>query len=130
MLVCTPEIPSLHLAREKYMYLKQLDLGDRVCVLVNRCQKRPMITPQQIEQLLGLPVHMTLPNDYHGVQRALTLGRCVDPACDLGKQFQLLAQSMVESPRPQSLPDQKKRFVEYFSIVPGRYGSLSNKTAS
>jgi pilus assembly protein CpaE len=130
MLVCTPEIPSLHLAREKYTYLKQLDLGDRVCVLLNRCQKRPMITPQQIEQLLGLPVHMTLPNDYHGVQRALTLGRWVDPTSDLGKQFQLLAQSMVESPRPQSLPDQKKRFIEYFSVVPGRYGSLTNKTAS
>ncbi len=31
-LVCTPEIPSLHLAREKYLYLKQLDLGDRVGV--------------------------------------------------------------------------------------------------
>ena len=130
MLVCTPEIPSLHLAREKYMYLKQLDLGDRVCVLVNRCQKRPMITPQQIEQLLGLPVHMTLPNDYHGVQRALTLGRWVDPTSELGKQFHLLAQSMVESPRPQSLPDQKKRFIEYFSIVPGRPSVLSNKTAS
>ncbi|HTP85705.1 MAG TPA: hypothetical protein VMJ34_02105 [Bryobacteraceae bacterium] len=120
MLVCTPEIPSLHLAREKYMYLKQLDLGDRVCVLVNRCQKRPMITPQQIEQLLGLPVHMTLPNDYHGVQRALTVGRWVDPTSDLGKHFTMLAQSLVESPRPQSLPDQKKRFIEYFSLASSR----------
>ena len=100
MLVCTPEIPSLHLAREKYMYLKQLELGDRVCILLNRCQKRPMITPQQIEQLLGLPVHMTLPNDYHGVQRALTLGRWVEPTSDLGKQFMLLAQSMVERAAP------------------------------
>src|SRR5579862_8144876 len=62
-LVCTPEITSLHLAREKYLYLKQLDLGDRVSVLLNRCQKRSLITPQQIEQLLGLPVHMTFPND-------------------------------------------------------------------
>src|ERR1700736_2635795 len=35
-LVCTPEIPSLHLAREKYMYLKSLDLEDRASVLVNR----------------------------------------------------------------------------------------------
>ncbi len=51
-LVCTPEIPSLHLAREKYVYLKQMDLGDRVAVLLNRSQKRPLITPQQIEQLL------------------------------------------------------------------------------
>ncbi len=88
-----------------------------------------MITPQQIEQLLGLPVHMTLPNDYHGVQRALTLGRWVDPSCELGKQFQLLAQSMVEAPRPQSLPDQKKRFIEYFSLSPAR-PSLTTKTAS
>src|SRR6202158_1059282 len=77
-LVCTPEIPSLHLAREKYVYLKQLDLADRVCVLLNRCQKRPLITPQQIEQLLGLPVHMTFPNDYHGVQRAVPEGRWVE----------------------------------------------------
>src|ERR1700737_3039997 len=60
-LVCTPEIPSLHLAREKYLYLKQLDLSDRVNIVLNRCQKRPLITPQQIKQLRGLPAHMTSP---------------------------------------------------------------------
>ncbi len=41
MLVCTPEIPSLHLAREKYIYLKQLDLGDRVCVLAEPLPETP-----------------------------------------------------------------------------------------
>ncbi len=41
-LVCTPEIPSLHLAREKYLYLKQLDLGERVSVLLNRCPKKAL----------------------------------------------------------------------------------------
>src|ERR1700720_2907789 len=41
-LVCTPEIPSLHLAKEKYLSLIQLDLGDRVAVLLNRSQKRPL----------------------------------------------------------------------------------------
>ena len=39
-LVCTPEIPSLHLAREKCLYLKHLDLQDRICILLNRAQKR------------------------------------------------------------------------------------------
>ena len=63
-------------------------------------------------------------------QRALTLGKPVDPTTDLGKQFRVLAQSMVESPRPQSLPDQKKRFIEYFSLIPGRAGALASKTAS
>ncbi len=119
-LVCTPEIPSLHLAREKYLYLKQLDLGDRVSVLLNRCQKRPLITPQQIEQLLGLPVHMTFPNDYQGIQRALTFGRWVEPNTELGKQFTILAQTMLEAKHAATAPESKKRFIEFFSVVPGK----------
>lgn len=132
LLVCTPEIPSLHLAREKYAYLQKLDLGDRVTILLNRCQKRPMISPEQIEQLLGLPVFMTFPNDYHGVQRALTMGRWVEPNSDLGKQFYHLAQTLMDR-RPALAPvgETKKKFIEYFSIVPGRYGSVGDKrTAS
>lgn len=120
-LVCTPEITSLHLAREKYLYLKQLDLGDRVSVLVNRCQKRSLITPQQIETLLGLPVHMTFPNDYQGVQRALTEGRWVETHSELGKQFTALAHSMVEvKPASNGGPESKKRFLDLFSVVPGK----------
>lgn len=126
-LVCTPEIPSLHLAREKYLYLKQLDLGERVSVLLNRCQKRPLITPQQIEQLLGLPVAMTFPNDYQGVHRALTFGRWVDPTTELGKQFTVLAQTMIEN-RPQAI-DGRKRFIEFFSIVPGTKYAIEKKPA-
>jgi pilus assembly protein CpaE len=120
-LVCTPEITSLHLAREKYLYLKQLDLGDRVSVLLNRCQKRSLITPQQIEQLLGLAVHLTFPNDYQGVQRALTEGRWVEPHSDLGKQFTTLAQSMIDiRHRAGSAAPEKKRFLEFFSVVPAK----------
>jgi len=118
-LVCTPEIPSLHLAREKYLYLKQVDLAERVCVLLNRCQKRPLITPAQIEQLLGLPIYMTFPNDYQGVQRALTAGRWVEPNGELGKQFTALAHAMFEQkPVATQPPDSKKRFIEFFSVVP------------
>ncbi|HZU24083.1 MAG TPA: hypothetical protein VFA04_01090 [Bryobacteraceae bacterium] len=134
LLVCTPEIPSLHLAREKYAYLQKLDLGDRVAVLLNRCQKRPMITPDQIEDLLGLPVFMTFPNDYHGVQRALTLGRWVEPNSELGKQFYHLSQTLLErKSAPPANMDPRKKFIEYFSIIPGRYGALTEtpkKTAS
>ena len=38
-LVTTPEIASLHLARERYHYLRQLDLGDRIQLVLNRSQK-------------------------------------------------------------------------------------------
>lgn len=128
-LVCTPEIPSLHLAREKYLYLKQLDLQDRIFVLLNRCQKRTIITPEQIEELLGLPIQMTFPNDYQGVHRALTMGKAVESTSDLGRQFTQLAKSMV-SQRPTAAPasDGKKRFLEYFSVVPSRMAE-GKKTA-
>jgi pilus assembly protein CpaE len=117
-LVCTPEIPALHLAREKYLYLKQVDLAERVCILLNRCQKRPLITPAQIEQLLGLPVYMTFPNDYQGVQRALTAGKWVESGSELGKQFTALANAMFEHKPTVAAPDSKKRFIEFFSVVP------------
>ena len=129
-LVCTPEIPSLHLAREKYVYLKQMDLGDRVAVLLNRSQKRPLITPQQIEQLLGLPVYMTFPNDYHGVQRAVTEGRWVETNSDLGKQFNSLAQSMLETKQGGVAGDGKKRFIEFFSVVPGKTPAVREQKKS
>src|SRR5258708_21581187 len=111
-LVCTPEIPSLHLAREKFLYLKQLDLSDRVCVLLNRCQQRPLITPQQIEQLLGVPIYMTFPNDYQGVQRAMTSGRWVESSSELGRQFSALAHSMLDG-KSTAAPEPKKRFIEF-----------------
>jgi Flp pilus assembly CpaE family ATPase len=95
-LVCTPEIASLHLAREKYQFLKRLDLGDKVSVLLNRMPKRPLITAEQIEQQLGLPVTMSLSNDYNGVHRALTAGQEVDGKSELGQQYEKLAYQLIE----------------------------------
>src|SRR5271166_1268838 len=128
-LVCTPEIPSLHLAREKYLYLRQLDLADRVSVLLTRCQKRPLITPQQIEQLLGLPVLMTFPNDYQGVHRALTFGRWVDVSSELGKQCAALAQTITQD-RTIRAVEKKSKVADYFSIIPGKTEKrIEKKTA-
>jgi len=115
-LVVTPEIPSLHLAREKLQYLRNLDLGDRVAILLNRCQKRALVDPAQVEELLQQPVLMTFPNDYQGVVRATTAGKAVDAASDLGRQFSALAQYMLER-KPQAV-ENKKRLSEYLSILP------------
>ena len=115
-LVCTPEIPSLHLAREKYAFLRTLNLEGRISVLVNRCGKRQVITPEQIEQILGLPVMMTLPNDYNGVGRAVTAGRGVDPNSDLGEQFTRLASALMERKPREPKPQHRKRFIEFFSV--------------
>ena len=126
-LVCTPEIASLHLARERFNFLKNIDLGDRVRILLNRDQKRAAIEPQQIEDLLGIPVLLSLPNDYQAVSRALTSGKHVDSATDLGKQFTKLANILFERKVPQQV-EKSRKFVEYFNLFPGMFQADTKKS--
>ena len=129
-LVCTPEIPTLHLARQKFHLLSSMDLADRVAVLLNRSQKRPLITTQQIEQLLGVPVYMEFNNDYRGVHNALTAGREVEIETELGRQFQNLGYAMMERTQPGRLAASKKKFLEYFSVTKAPTTAVTTRTGS
>ena len=114
ILVCTPEVPSLHLAREKLMFLRDLDLDGRVSVVLNRSQKKPLFTQQQVEDLLGVPVIRIFPNDYLGISRAVTAGTLVPPHTEMGKAFASFADVLVEHPKPNEAAS-KRKFVEFFS---------------
>jgi pilus assembly protein CpaE len=103
-LVVTPEIPSLHLARERLEFLRKLDLESRVAMLLNRAEKRHEMALGEIEKLFGLPVFMSFPNDYAGVHKSLTTGKSVSRTSLLGKRFQELAWSMAGKPAPPSEP--------------------------
>ena len=118
-IVCTPEIPSLHLARQKLSLLQTMDLGDKVAILMNRSQRRPIISTDQIQSLLGVQVYQEFPNDYRGVHNALTTGREVDASSELGKQFTQLCYSITDQ-APPKLGAQKKKFLEYFSVSQSR----------
>jgi pilus assembly protein CpaE len=123
-LVCTPELPSLHLARQKLDYLRSLDLESRVSLLLNRSQKRALVTSGDIEKLIGLPVAIEIPNDYRGVHKALQEARPVDPGSDIGKRFTELARRILAK-EPGAKPS--RRFVEYFSLSPARYSFGTTK---
>lgn len=110
LLVCTPEIPSLHLAREKLSFLRALDLESRVSVILNRCMKKAIFSTEQVEEILGVVVSKTFPNDYNGVNRAMTAGTYMDLNTEMGKSFTQYAQELVEG-RPGP-PEAKKRFIE------------------
>jgi pilus assembly protein CpaE len=99
-LVCTPEVPSLHLARERIRFLRSLELGDRVKILLNRAQRHSLIPIAEVEKLLELPVYMSFPNDYAGVHKAITAGKPVDPASALGAGFRALAGSIRSGGKP------------------------------
>ena len=110
-LVTTAELPSLHLCREKLAFLRSEDLDGRVSILLNRAQKRGQISPEEMEKLFDMPIHMTFPNDYAGVHAALTAGKNVDPASPLGSRYRELAESMVGK-KAAALADKKRGFMD------------------
>src|SRR5262249_43460783 len=87
ILVCTPAIPSLHLAREKMTVLRSFDLESRVSVVLNRWQRKGVLNKEDVEQILGVAVIKMFPNDYTGVNKAMTSGTTIDPKSDVGKAF-------------------------------------------
>jgi pilus assembly protein CpaE len=116
LLVCTPEIPSLHLAREKLQFLKTVDLDNRVGVVLNRVHKKPVFSKAQVEEILGTRVIASLANDYVGVNRATASGSVVDPKSELGREYDLFAASLVDARTPQPA-ESKKKFLEFFSAT-------------
>jgi hypothetical protein len=63
---------------------------------------------------------MEFPNDYQGVHTALTNGREVDPASELGRQFTKLSYTMVEKTLPRVGTAKKRKFLEFFALSPGQ----------
>lgn len=113
-MVCTPEIPSLHLAREKMTFLKTLGLDAKVSVLLNRVGKRPLFTNVQVEELVGAPVAHSFSNDYFSVSRAMGAGQCLDVNSTVGKQCAEVAGALGARRLPTQ--ERRKKFLEYFSV--------------
>jgi len=117
LLVCTPEIPSLHLAREKMAYLRTLDLEGRISVVLNRVSKKPLFTREQVAEVVGAPVLDVVPNDYEGVNNATANGTVVDEKSDLGKHYALVAAKLIEAQAP--VVKGKRKFLQHFAVPNG-----------
>ncbi len=127
-LVCTPEIPSLHLGAEKLKYLRGLDLAGRVEILLNRAQARSVISRAEIERILGAAVRMEIPNDYAAVHAAIMAGQPLPENSRPGRRFRELAHSLMEVSAVGLT--KKRRFFEYFFPAAERTATLgTNKLA-
>jgi Flp pilus assembly CpaE family ATPase len=124
--VCTPEVASLHLAREKMQYLHQLDLADRAVILLNRHNKRSSIGVKEVEALVGVPVQSVFSNDSTAVGKAIAGGVAVPKSTDFGKQCLALAHSLLAK-KVEPIAE-KRRLVEYFSIAPTRFAFEGKKS--
>lgn len=111
-LVSTPELPSLHLTREKLSFLRSQRLDDRVSILLNRAQQRHVLSQADMEGLFGQKVEMTFPNDYSGVHKALTAGRQVETSSDLGKAVKKLAESLAGAKKAPAASQIKRSLLD------------------
>jgi len=115
-LVCTPEIPSLHLAREKMGFLKTLGLDSKVSLMLNRVLKKPLFTVQQVEDLVGAKVVASFSNDYFAVSRATTAGQALDPQSVIGQQCAAFAATLSDIKPTKKPAEKRKKFLQYFNV--------------
>lgn len=119
LLVTTPEVIPLHLARERIRRLVELGLKDRIRLLVNR---KPGGTTNHgendVAQLVGMPVSFSFPNDYPGVQSSILAAKPVAPGSTLGESIMALASALTAHPLPNQIPLRKK-FLEFFHVPGG-----------
>jgi pilus assembly protein CpaE len=115
LVVCTAETPSLHMTREKVAFLKSLDLGGRVSVILNRVPKTPLLSEKQVEDVLGVPVFRSFSNDYAAVNEATASGQFVDPKSKLGRQYEECAYELMGRTMQPSV-ERKRKLMDLFSV--------------
>jgi pilus assembly protein CpaE len=98
-LVCTPEVPSLHMARQRCAELEEYGVpGDRIHIILNR-QERGGLPLDDIEKALGHAVFAALPNDYRHVRDAIVESRLVASDSAFGAGCRKLAQQVSGLPK-------------------------------
>jgi pilus assembly protein CpaE len=120
LLVCTPDIGALHVARRKSQWFQEMRVTDRVSVVLNCLERRSTLSVKEIERIVQLPVHYVLPAGAKDLSKAVQKGEILDPRCPLGKQISAIARDMVPEKSLVGRPSPMRRFVDYFSVSPAR----------
>ena len=86
--VCTAEITSLHLAKQKIERMREYGIEPpRLRLLVNRVGSWGSVETRHIEQITGLPAEWALDNDYPAVRGAALRGGLVSADTALAQQL-------------------------------------------
>jgi pilus assembly protein CpaE len=94
-LVTHLEVPALYQTKNVVQQIRDVGfLEDRLHVIVNRAPRQSEFTSEEVERLLGVPIHTKLPNAYPDLYEAFAHGRLVSTDTQLGKQFTQLATSL------------------------------------
>jgi Flp pilus assembly CpaE family ATPase len=92
--VCTPEVPSLLLARKRSAELIERGVAeDRLQIVLNRYAKDGP-DPAAISEILGRPIGQLIPNDYQSLWKANLQRRLVEPKSIVGRAIEQFAWSL------------------------------------
>jgi pilus assembly protein CpaE len=116
-LICTQELTCLHMLRRKAALLAKLGFEDKMQVLVNRFDKNNAMNLAEIAEIADCKVVTSLPNDYKQSTVGADIGTRIDPKGALSKGFDRVAHGILHLDQPKRAA--RRRFVEYFSILPG-----------
>lgn len=120
LLVCTPDIDALHLARRKAQWFRDMQIADKVSVVLNCVERRNTLSVEDIERIIQLPVRYQLPAGAKDISKAVQKGGILDPTCNLGRQIAAIAADMTPGKSVSQKPSSVRRFVEYFSVSSAR----------
>ena len=114
VLVCTPEIPALHLAREKMTFLNRLGLSSRLLVVLNRVTRHPLFSKDHVEDVLDAPVFATFSNDYLALADAAGRGMPVDAQSPIGLECAAFVDKLHKD--ATGIRDRRPKFLRHFSV--------------
>jgi pilus assembly protein CpaE len=121
-LICTPDLPGLHMARRQADLLRGLNLRGCVSTVVNFAGGRGALSLASIEQIVTFPVRLMIPRDEKLIADAVENGDVVRGRSPFARQVEMLAKKITAATaQPNGLPiPLRRKFVEYFSISAAR----------
>ncbi len=112
-IVCTQELACQHLLLRKVERLRRAGIDKQMRLIVNRFLPRHVMTADRISDLVGVPVEMTIANNYEAANCSMENGALIKSDTNLGRSYKKLAEIMLDD--RIEIPKSKPRFLEFFA---------------
>lgn len=112
-LVCTQELACQHLLLRKVERLRRAGIDKQMRLIVNRFLPRHVMTADRISDLVGVPVELTIANDYEAANCSVENGSLVKLDTNLGRSYKKLAEILLDD--RITIPKSKPSFLEFFA---------------
>lgn len=119
-LVCTPDIGIMHMAQRKAEQLRNLQLGEKTAVILNRSGGPGFISTRDVESILQLPVRFSVANAEKEIAEATKAARALEGRGAVVTQIENIARCLLPAEAWRAEEPTTRRFLEFFSTGAAR----------